>query len=99
MRSAGVYALLISLVVFVPVFVTRGAFGAFVPSIAVSYSVAVVVSTLVALTVTPALGLTLLARAPLDVRESPIVRWLRPRYERGVSRVIGSARPVFAWSA
>jgi len=95
MRSAGLYAVLISLIVFVPVFFTRGAFGAFFPSIAVSYTVAVVVSMLVALTVTPALGLTLLAKAPIESRESPIVRWLRPRYERGVSRVLGSARPAF----
>ena len=49
MRSAGLYALLISLVVFVPVFFTRGAFGAFFPSIAVSYAVAVVASMMVAL--------------------------------------------------
>jgi CzcA family heavy metal efflux pump len=95
MRSAGLYALLISLVVFVPVFFTRGAFGAFFPSIAVSYGVAVVASMMVALLVTPALGLTLLAKAPTKVRESPIVGWLRPRYERGVTRVLGSARPVF----
>ena len=94
MRSAGLYALLISLVVFVPVFFTRGAFGAFFPSIAVSYAVAVVASMMVALLVTPALGLTLLAKAPTEVRESPIVGWLRPRYERGVTRVLGSARPV-----
>jgi CzcA family heavy metal efflux pump len=94
MRSAGLHAVLISLVVLVPVFFTRGAFGAFFPSIAVSYSVAVVASMLVALVVTPALGLTLLAKAPFEARESPIVRWLRPRYERGLSRVVGSARPA-----
>jgi CzcA family heavy metal efflux pump len=95
MRGAGLYASLISLVVFVPVFFTRGAFGAFVPSIAVAYAVAVVASMLVALVVTPALGLTLLANAPLDARESPLVRRLRSRYERGLARVVGSLRPAF----
>jgi len=95
-RSAGLYAVLISLAVFVPVYFTRGAFGAFFPSIAVSYSLVVVVSMLVALVVTPALGLTLLAKAPTESRESPIVRWLRPRYERGLSRAVGSPRPAFA---
>jgi CzcA family heavy metal efflux pump len=94
-RSVGLYAVLISLVALVPVFFTRGAFGAFFPSIAVSYSVAVVASMLVALVVTPALGLTLLGKAPIENRESPIVRLLRPRYVRGVSRVLGSARPAF----
>ena len=94
-RGAALYALLISLVVFVPVYFTRGAFGAFFPSIAVSYAVAAVASMLVALVVTPALGLTLLGKAPTEVRGSPIIRWLRPRYERGVARVLGSARPAF----
>jgi CzcA family heavy metal efflux pump len=96
MRSSGVYALLITLVVLVPVFFTRGAFGAFFPSIAISYAAAVLASMLVGLVVTPALGLTLLANAPLEDHESPVVRWLRPRYERSLSRVLGSARPVFA---
>jgi CzcA family heavy metal efflux pump len=95
MRGAGLGVLLISLVVFVPVFFTRGAFGAFFPSIAVSYSEALVASMLVALLVTPALGLTLLAKAPLEPRESPVVRWLRSRYERGVSRVVRSAPTAF----
>ncbi len=93
MRSAGLYAVLISLAVFLPVFFTRGAFGAFFPSIAVSYPLAVVASMVVALVVTPALGLTFLAKAPHEARESPVVRWLRPLYERGVSRVLGSVRP------
>jgi CzcA family heavy metal efflux pump len=91
--TAGLYALLIALVVFVPVFFTRGAFGAFFPSIAVSYAVAAVASLLVALIVTPSLGLTLLAKAPTGA-ESPILRWLRPGYERAVARVVGSARPA-----
>src|SRR6185436_13391852 len=61
LRGTGLTVLLISLVVFVPTFFTRGAFGSFFPSIAVSYAVAVVASLLVSLLVTPALGLTLLA--------------------------------------
>ena len=95
MRGAGLAVLLISLVVFVPVFLTRGAFGSFFPSIAVSYAAAVVASLLVALLVTPVLGLTLLAKAPLASRESPVVRWLRSRYERGLSRVVGSKATAF----
>ena len=95
MRGAALSALLISLVVFVPVFFTRGAFGAFFPSIVASYAVAVVASMLVALLVTPALCLTLLARAPLGSGESPLIRRLRPRYERSVSWVLGSVRRGF----
>ncbi len=95
MRGAGLIVVLISLVVFVPVFFTRGVFGSFFPSVAVSYSAAVAASMLVSLLVTPALGLTLLAKAPLESCESPVVRWLRSRYERGLSRVVGSAPTAF----
>ncbi len=93
MRSAAGYAAAISLVALVPVFFTGGAFGAFFPSVAVAYGVAILVSMAVALVITPALGALLLGRAS-GRRESPIVRSLRPRYERGVSRAIGSARPA-----
>lgn len=96
MRSAGLFAALITLVAIVPVFFTQGAFGAFFPSIAVAYAAAVLASMVVALVVTPALGVILLSKAPLVPRESPIVRWVRPRYERGLARFMGSARPVLA---
>jgi CzcA family heavy metal efflux pump len=95
MRTAGLYALLITLAVFVPVFFTRGAFGAFFPSIAFSYAVAVVASMLVALLVTPALALSLLATGPVKVGGSPLIRRLLPLYRRGVVRVLGSARLAF----
>jgi CzcA family heavy metal efflux pump len=96
MRGAGLSALLISFVVFVPAFFTGGAFGSFFPSIAVSYFAAVMTSMVVALLVTPALGMTLLASAPVEPRESPFIRWIRPRYERSLSRVLRSPLPGFA---
>ena len=40
-------------------------------------------SMVVALTVTPALALIMLRRAPLERRESPLVRWLQRGYSRG----------------
>lgn len=95
MRSAGFAAALITLVTFVPAFFTRGAFGAFFPSVALGYALAVLASMAVALIVTPALGLALLPGGP-ERRESPIILWLRPRYERTLSRVIGSSRPGIA---
>lgn len=95
MRGAALSALLMSLVVFVPFFFTRGVFGSFFPSIVASYAVAVVASMLVALLVTPALGVVLLSSAPLPPRESPFLRWLRPRYERSLTRVLRSTRRAF----
>ncbi len=92
-RNAGLYAALITVLAFVPVFFTQGAFGAFFPSVAVSYAAAVLASMVVALVVTPALSMVFLSGSPLKHGETPIVRWLRPRYERGLSRVLGSVRP------
>jgi Cu/Ag efflux pump CusA len=47
------------------------------------------------LTVTPALALLLLARAPLERRSSPFVRWLQRAYEGFLSRIV--YRPRFAY--
>ncbi len=94
MRSAGIYAVLISLVALVPVFFIDGPFGTFFPSVARSYAVAVLASMVVALIVTPALGVVLLSGGRADRRTSFVSRWLRPRYERGLSRIAGSWRPT-----
>ena len=64
-RSAVVYATLIVVLVFIPVFFLDGLAGAFFRPLATSYVLAVAASLLVALVVTPALCLMLLARAPL----------------------------------
>ncbi len=54
-----------------PVFFMEGLSGAFFKPLALSYALAIVASTVVALTVTPAMGFILLRNAPLDKRESP----------------------------
>ena len=93
MRSAALYGALITLVSLIPVLFTRGAFGAFFPSIAVAYGSAVMASMVVALMVTPALSGVLLSKAALERRELPIVRWLQVRYERTLGQTMGSVRP------
>ena len=50
---------------------------------------------LVALTVTPALCLILLAKAPIERHEAPLVRWLQRIYEPVLARIIKRPRPVF----
>ena len=99
LRGAALYGGIICLVAFMPVFFTRGAFGAFVPTIALAYAVAVATSMVVALMVTPAVAGVLLSKASLGTRESPVVRWLRPRYERSLAWVTGSARPAIVLAA
>jgi CzcA family heavy metal efflux pump len=86
-RSPITYATLIALLAIVPVFVMEGRPGAFFESLALSYVLAVLASMVVALTVAPALSLLLFSRGSLAGRESPILRWLNPRYGSTLSRL------------
>ena len=73
-RSAVVYASLIVILVFVPVFFLDGLSGSFFRPLAMAYVLAILASLLVALTVTPALSLMLLTgavRAPARVAAGP----------------------------
>jgi CzcA family heavy metal efflux pump len=79
-RNAIIYASLIEAVALIPVFFLEGLSGAFFKPLALSYVIAVLVSSLIAMTVTPALSLLLLAKAPLERRESPILPWLHRTY-------------------
>jgi CzcA family heavy metal efflux pump len=91
-----VYATLVAVLAVAPVLLLGGPAGAFFGPLAVSYVLALLASLAVALTVTPALALLLLrGGAPLDQREPPAVRWLRPRYDGTVARIVGAPRPAF----
>ena len=94
-RSTIIYATLINVVALVPVLLMGGLSGAFFQPLAVSYGLAVLASMFVALTVTPALGLLLLRNAPLERRDSPVVRWLQRGYGSILARVIHQPRWAF----
>ncbi|MEY4509736.1 MAG: hypothetical protein RLZZ450_1858 [Pseudomonadota bacterium] len=79
-RSAIVYASLIVLLVFVPVLFLDGVAGAFFRPLALAYGLAVLASTVVALTVTPALSMLLLPRGVREAPRSPIAAVLTRRY-------------------
>jgi Cu/Ag efflux pump CusA len=64
-----------------------------------SYGLAVFASMLVAITVTPALSLILLARAPLERRGSPVMRALQRGYTAVLARVIRRPGPALALTA
>ncbi|MFL5841710.1 MAG: efflux RND transporter permease subunit, partial [Thermoleophilaceae bacterium] len=95
-RRPIVYATLINVVAIVPVFFLQGVSGAFFQPLVLSYGLAVMASMFVALTVTPALALILLSRAPLDRRESPVVRALKRAYEWLLVRLIRRPQPALA---
>ena len=94
-RSAIVYATLIDAVALIPIFFLEGLSGAFFRPLAFSYALAVLASMVVALTVTPALGLMLLARAPLERRQSPLVTWLQRGYAAVLGGIIRRSRTAY----
>ncbi len=87
-RGAIFYATLINVVAVLPVLFVGGLSGAFFRPLALSYALAVLVSMLVALTVTPALSLILLSRGRLRRREPVLVRGLKRGYGGALSLVI-----------
>ncbi len=93
-RSAVVYATLIVILVFLPVFFLEGLAGSFFRPLALSYMLAVLASLGVALTVTPALALILLPGSPLKHCDPWLARWVKRRY-RGALPVL-AGRPVLA---
>ena len=98
-RSPIVYATLINVVAILPVVFLEGLSGAFFRPLALSYTLAVLTSMVVALTVTPALALILLRNAPLDRRDSPLVRGLKRGYAALLAPVLARPPAVFAAAA
>ncbi|MCP3101518.1 efflux RND transporter permease subunit [Myxococcus sp. K15C18031901] len=97
-RSAVVYATVIVILVFLPVFFLEGVSGAFFRPLAVAYVLAVFASMVVALTVTPVLCLLFLThreeKAPrlgtwLRGRMGPLVGWVLDRPRVAVRSVVG----------
>jgi CzcA family heavy metal efflux pump len=93
-RSAITYATVINVVAVVPVFFLQGLSGSFFQPLVLSYTLAVMVSMLVALTVTPALCLLFLSRGRLVHRESPLLRVLKRGYGAILTRVVRRPRPA-----
>jgi CzcA family heavy metal efflux pump len=95
-RSAITYATVINVVAIVPVFFLQGLSGAFFQPLVLSYGLAVLVSMLVALTVTPALCLLMLSRGRIRSRESPVLAALKRGYGAILTRVIRRPSPAIA---
>ncbi len=94
-RGAIVYATLIEVLAIMPVFFLQGLSGAFFRPLAISYALALMISMVVALTVTPAMAYLFLRKAPLGQRESPIVRVLKSGYEKILTPIVRSPRPAY----
>ncbi len=82
-RSGIVYATLIVVLVFVPLFALPGIEGRLFAPLGIAYIVSILASMLVSMTVTPALSAYLLPRMKqLSHGDSPLVGWLKRQDER-----------------
>lgn len=88
-RSAVVYATIIVVLAFLPVFFLEGLSGSFFRPLAASYILAILASLAVALTVTPAMSLMLLpATARMRHRDGPLVRVLKKWYRAFLHKLL-----------
>jgi CzcA family heavy metal efflux pump len=95
-RGPIIYATLIIIAAAVPIFFLQGLTGAFFRPLAISYTLAVLASMLVALTVTPALALIFMRKVPLKEQEPPLVRVLKRGYRAVLGRMV--RRPVAGYA-
>jgi nickel/cobalt tolerance cation efflux system protein len=96
-RSAVVYATFIVALVFLPVFFLSGTDGKIFSPLGYSYVIATLSSLLVALTVTPALCVWLLAKqSSISMEESRVLRTLKSTYAHLLEGVLRFPRVVLA---
>lgn len=100
-RSAVVYATVIVVLVFVPLFALSGIEGRLFSPLGVAYITAILASLLVAITVTPVLCYYLLPALVAAGRQhdSPLVRWLKRGNQRLLQRALPQARALVAGGA
>lgn len=85
-------ATLIVLVAVTPVLFMQGLTGSFFKPLIAAYVLAIAASLVVAMTVTPALCLSLLRNVRREGRDSPLIVWLQRRYARLLERVTRTPR-------
>ena len=96
-RAPIIHATLIIVATTVPIFMLQGLTGSFFRPLASAYALAILASMVVALTVTPALSLVMLAKAPLEKRDSPVAGWLQARYTRVLAPILNRPQTAY-WS-
>ena len=97
-RSAILYATVIIVLVFVPLFALPGMEGRLFVPLGISFIVSTLASLVVSMTVTPVLNFYLLPRMKsLDHGDTKLLAWLKARYRIGLQRVL--ARPKAALAA
>lgn len=92
MRIAMAYATLVIILVVVPFLFMKDLPGAFLQPLAISYSLALITSMLVALFITPALAVLLFSRTSSEGGESPLFRLLQGLYDTVIAGTVHMGR-------
>jgi HME family heavy-metal exporter len=92
-RSAILYATVIIVLVFVPLFALPGMEGRLFVPLGIAFIVSTLASLVVSVTVTPVLSLYLLPRMKsLDHGDTKLLAWLKARYRNGLQAVLDRPR-------
>ena len=97
-RSSVVYASFIVALVFVPLLTLNGVAGRLFSPLGYSYILAILISLLVALTLTPALCYALLGNAVIVNDDPPLIKRIKPLYKDLLSKVSRHFKPVIIGS-
>ena len=96
-RSAILYATVIIVLVFVPLFALPGMEGRLFVPLGVAFIVSTLASLLVSVTVTPVLSLYLLPRMKsLDHGDTKLLAWLKAHYRSGLQKVLEAPKAALA---
>lgn len=99
-RSAILYATVIIVLVFVPLFALPGMEGKLFVPLGIAFIVSTLASLVVSVTVTPVLSLYLLPRMKsLDHGDTRLLAWLKARYRNGLQPVLDHPRQAIAAGA
>ena len=99
-RSAILYATVIIVLVFVPLFALPGMEGRLFVPLGISFIVSTLASLVVSVTVTPVLSFYLLPRMKsLDHGDTKLLAWLKARYRNGLQAVLHRPRAALAVGA
>jgi HME family heavy-metal exporter len=98
-RSAILYATLIIVLVFLPLFALPGMEGRLFVPLGVAYITSILASMLVSVTVTPVMAYYLLGKASDQSHSEPrMVQWLKSHYQRALAKVMAQRAQVL-WAA
>ena len=95
-RAPIIYATLIIIVAVTPIFFLTGLSASFFRPLVLAYTLAVLASLVVALTVIPALALILLRKAPLERRDPPLISLLQRGYRPVLAKTLDKPRSAYA---